>query len=398
MPKHQGPLARRAAMMEGSKTILIAGRAAEMRRQGVDVASLSVGEPNFETPEHIKDACRKALAEGFTHYTPAPGIPELREAIAASVARDSGIPCEAAHAIATPTKHGLFASALAFIDEGDEVLLPDPSFVSYAPMVRFAGGRPVWVPTSQDDGFGVRATAVAERVTKRTKMIWLCSPSNPTGGVDDPKEVKAVAELAADHDFLILSDEIYHKLQYDGTPFSPASVAFDRTITVGGLSKSHAMTGWRAGWLVADAPLVDAVARIQSQSITHVASFVQKAMVAALTGPHEAVAGFRKELQARRDETVATINKTPGLETPMPKGAFYAWVGYDLDMDSEQVAEYLLESHHVAVVPGSAFGPSGRRRLRISFGSEMETVRQGLRRLTKGLQELQASPAAPKQG
>ncbi len=388
MPPSNDLFSRRTADLEGSKTILIAGRAAEMRRQGVDVVSLSVGEPDFDTPEHIKDACRQALADNFTHYTPAPGIPELREAVARKMRDENQVDCRAENVVATPTKHGLFAAALAMLEEGDEVLLPDPSFVSYAPVVKFAGATPVWVPVHEADGFSIRADAVADRVTDKTKMIWLCSPSNPTGGADEPDEIRGVCDLAEDHDFWILSDEIYERLQYEGEHVSPASIAFDRTITVGGLSKSHAMTGWRAGWLVADKPVADAVLKIQSQSITHVASFVQRAMVAALEGPQDAVDGFRKTLMGRRDAVMEALEEIPGVTTARPKGAFYAWIGYDVDRDSEEVAEYLLEAKHVATVPGSSFGPSGRRRLRLSYGSDIKVVKEGLGRLAAGMAEL----------
>jgi aspartate aminotransferase len=381
-------VAPRAANVEASVTIQISGRAAELKRQGVDIVSLSVGEPDFDTPQHVKDACKKALDENFTHYTQSPGIPELREAIAAKSVKENGIECQAKHVLVTPTKMALFASALAFLEPGDEVLITDPSFVSYAPIITFAGGKPVWVPLRDEDPMTIRAADVAERITNKTKMVWLCSPGNPTGHVDDPAEVRGIVELAQDHGLLILSDEIYEKMQYDGKPFSPASLAFDRTLTVNGLSKSHAMTGWRAGWLVADSPLFEPVARIQSQSITHIPSFIQKAMVAAVTGPQEPVAHMAKEFIARRKLVMDLVARSEHLEAATPRGAFYIWPKYDVPFESLDVAKHLLEKHRVAVVPGSAFGPSGSHRLRLSYGAPAKTLEEGFRRMEAGFDEL----------
>lgn len=391
----------RANRLEGSSTILVNQKADELRRKGIDVLSLAIGEPDFNTPEHVKEAAKRAIDDNFTRYTPSAGIPELREAIAEKSRRDNKIPCDAKHIVVSPTKLGLFASVGALVNPGEEVLLTDPCFVSYAPQVRFAGGVPVYVPLSADNGYSIRAADVAEKITKKTKLIMLCSPSNPTGGTDDPDEIRGVVELANDHDFAIISDEIYEKILYEGRHVSPASLpgGAERTITINGLSKSFAMTGWRIGWMIAEGRILDAIAKIQTQSITHITSFVQKASVAALNGPQEPVKRMVDEFRTRRDLLMKEVKTVPGWTSTTPKGAFYLWPRFDQDMTSQEMCNYLLEDAHVALVPGSAFGPGSDRNLRISYAASAAKLAEAMRRIRESLHRLEkrAKPlVAPK--
>ena len=381
----------RANRLEGSSTILVNQKADELRRKGVDVISLAVGEPDFNTPEHVKEACKRAIDDNFTRYTPSPGIPELRDAIAQKSRRDNGIPAEGKHVIVSPTKLGLFAAVSSLCNPGEEVLLTDPCFVSYGPQVRFAGGNPVYVPLSAKDDWSIKADDVAAKITKKTKAIMLCSPSNPTGGIDDPDELRGVVELAQDHDFAIISDEIYEKILYEGKHVSPASLpgGWERTITINGLSKSFAMTGWRIGWVLCPEPFYTPISKIQTQSITHITSFVQKAGVTALNGPQESVLAMRDEFKARRDLLLNEIKTIPGWTSTVPKGAFYLWPQFSQKMTSQEMCTYLLEDAHVALVPGSAFGPGSDRNVRISYAASRKTLTEAMRRIRDSLQRLE---------
>ncbi len=369
-----------------SATLAISNLVAEKRRAGTDVVSFSVGEPDFDTPEHVKEAAIKALREGKTKYTPGPGIPELRDAVAA-YHKEGGIPCEARNVTACPAKHGVLMSILAAAGEGDEVILPDPAWVSYAPMVEWSHAKPVGVHLTAENGFRMTPEAVASRITKKTRMIVLNSPSNPTGGVNTAADVKGIVDLAVDHDIWILSDEIYQRLIYDGKHVSPASLpgGWERTFTVDGLSKSFAMTGWRMGWVVAPDAAFKQVDKLQSQSITHVTSFAQYGAVAALNGPQDFVAKMREEFQSRRDIIVAGLRKLPGVTCPEPKGAFYAFPKFDATawggLDDETLCHRLIEKANVATTPGSSFGAMGKGHLRFSYATSRERIQEGLRRL-----------------
>jgi len=390
-------LAKRAAI-PASKTIMMSQRADELKRKGIDVLSLTVGEPDFNTPDAIKDAAKRALDENFTRYTASAGIIELREAIAEKSRRENRVPTDAAHTLVTPTKHALFASIMATVDAGDEVLMTDPCFVSYPSQVMLAGGKPVWVPLHKEHAYGIRADDVQERLTKKTKMLMLCSPNNPTGMTDDADELRAIVDLANDHDFLLCSDEIYEKILYEGTHVSPASLpgGAERTITINGLSKSYAMTGWRTGWLHAPSPVFEAIAKIQTQTITQVTSFVQKASIAALQSPPDSVKKMVTEFRARRDLIVDETRKTPGWEILAPKGAFYAWPRYGHKMTSDAMAEHLLEKARVATVSGSAFGPAGEGHLRLSYATSRDNIREAFRRIRDALPALESKAVAAK--
>jgi aspartate aminotransferase len=382
-------LAERLSSIKPSATVALNNLVVEKRKAGADVVSFSVGEPDFDTPAHVKDAAIKALREGRTKYTPGPGIPELRQAIATSAAAQQKIPCEAKNVLVTPAKMGIFLSLQATCGPGDEVLLPDPAWVSYEPMIQWTGAKPIGVRLDATTDFRTTPDAVAARITKRTKAIILNSPSNPTGGVDTPTDVKGIAKLAADHDVWVISDEIYRQLLYEGTHHSPASLpgAFDRTITIDGLSKSFAMTGWRMGWAIAPEPVVKELDKLQSQSLTHCTSFAQYGAVAAVAGPQDSVATMRAEFKARRDLMLGLLRKLPGVECATPHGAFYAFPKFDSKrwggLDDVKLAERLLSEANVAATPGSSFGPAGTGHLRLSYATSRERIEEGIKRMAK---------------
>jgi aspartate aminotransferase len=372
----------------GSATVAISNLVAKKRREGVDMVSFSVGEPDFDTPQHVKDAAIKALQEGKTKYVPGPGIPELREAAAAYHARENRIPCNPENVLIAPSKQSVLYSILAVADQGDEVIIPDPAWVSYEPMVQWAHARPVGVPLVAETGFRMTADAVATAITKKTKAIILNSPSNPTGGVNTDADVKGIADLARDHDLWVISDEMYQKIRYDGAPhLSPASLPgmFDRTITLDGCSKTYAMTGWRIGWAVAPRPAWVELDKLQSQSLTHCTSFAQYGAVAAVAGPKDSVEAMRKEFQARRDLIVAGLRKLPGVTCPVPGGAFYVFPRFDPKhwggLGDEALCMALIDGAGVATTPGSSFGSHGKDHLRLSYATSRDRIQEGLKRM-----------------
>ncbi|MFQ5838695.1 MAG: pyridoxal phosphate-dependent aminotransferase [Thermoplasmata archaeon] len=380
-------VAERMAEVKGSPTVRLSGLVAELKAKGEDIISLAIGEPDFPTPPHIVQAAKEALDEGFTKYTPSPGIPELREAIADKSRAENGIPCGPEHALVSPTKHALFATVLAFTGPGDEVLLPDPGWVSYLPMVQLAGARAIPVPCSPEDGFEMTPEAMAEQVSSRTRMVIVNTPNNPTGSVYSLDCLKGIAELAEDHDFLVVTDEIYERILYGGKHYSIAAFpgSFERTITVNGFSKTFAMTGWRLGWLVAPVELVKPINTVQQHSFTCATSFAQKGGVAALTGPKEPVEAMVREFRRRRDMVVEGVNQIPGLSCQEPKGSFYAWVRFEDSMGSLEFAEMLLKKARVAFTPGIAFGSRGEGHIRLSFAASQEDLGEALRRIKEVL-------------
>jgi len=373
-----------------SGTVRVADRVKALKSKGVDVISFSIGEPDFPTPAHIVDECISALKAGFTKYTPSAGIPELREAIAEKLRSENGIDAKSSEIIVTPTKQAIFMAVLALVDRGSEVIMADPAWVSYEPMVRIAEGIPVPVRADEETSFRLTPELVAEKINEKTRMIILNSPCNPTGAVASKEDVAGICELATDHDLLIISDEIYEKIIYDAKNYSPAS--FDgmkeRVITVNGFSKTYSMTGWRLGYLHADGSLLGGIQKIQTHSITCSTSFVQKAGIAALKGPaapvNEMVAEFRK----RRDFVVNRIGEIDGLSVVEPRGAFYAFPRYTHDMDSEQMGDFLLEKAHVGVTPGSSFGKFGEKHFRISYATDMRSLETGLNAIDRALGSL----------
>ncbi|MBM4249104.1 MAG: pyridoxal phosphate-dependent aminotransferase [Euryarchaeota archaeon] len=363
-----------------SGTVRMGNLERELRARGVQVISFALGEPDFDTPAHIKEAAAEALRSGFTHYTASRGIPELRAAIAEKSARENGIPCTPDEVLVTPAKLGIYEAMMAFVGEGDEVIVPDPGWVSYGPMVGLAGGRPVNVRLREEDDFRMTPELVAMAVSPRTRMIIVNSPSNPTGTVMTGADFRGIADIARDRDLLVLSDEIYEKLVYDGRHISIASLdgMQERTITSSGFSKSYAMTGWRVGWLVAPKALMGPIDTIQQHSLTCCTSFAQKGALAALKGPQDCVTRMFEEFRRRRDYIVGRLNSSGLFECRRPSGAFYAFPRYHLKRPSLELAERLLSEAHVGLTPGSAFGAGGEGYLRISYANSMENLGKGM--------------------
>ncbi len=395
-------MADRVQQLKPSATLAINAKAKSLRAQGVDVVNLSAGEPDFDTPEHIKAAAIEAIKEGFTRYTPVAGIPELREAICAQIKRDYGLTYAPEETVVScGAKQALFNLAQALFDPGDEVLVLAPYWVSYPPIVELAGAKPVIVPSSLEKDFEPALEALAEAITAKTKGIILNSPSNPTGQIYSSEFLAGVAELCQKNDLWVISDDIYDKLRFDGRgPENILSVApalRDQTIMVNGVSKTYAMTGWRIGWAVGPKEVISAVARIQGQSTSNATSIAQKAALAALTGPQDCVSEMCVAFKRRAELLYEKLSQIPGLKLPKPRGTFYAFVDFSAYYgrrtpagqeikDSLSMGDYLLEEARVATVPGVAFGED--RALRISFANADEEIIKGVTRIGEALAKL----------
>lgn len=394
-------LARRAQGIDASPTLAMNARAKEMKKQGIDILSFTVGEPDFDTPEHIAEAGITAIREGFTRYTPAAGIPELKEAICAKLKRENGLDYEPADVVVSNgAKHAIYNALQALIDEGDEVIIPAPYWVSYTEMVKLNGGVPVVVPTRAEEGFKLTPSSLKAAITPRTKAIFINSPNNPTGAVYSRAELEALAEILVAHGVVIIADEVYEKLLYDGATFTSVAAlgpeVKDLTVTINGVSKTYAMTGWRIGYAAAPRELAQAMANIQSHATSNPNSIAQKAAVVALTGPQEPVRRMLEEFARRRERMVAGINALPGFKCRKPEGAFYIFAdvselfGRTLRgqkiTGSISLAELLLVEAHVAVVPGAAFGDD--RYVRFSYATSMTSIEKGLERLKEVLAEV----------
>ncbi len=363
-----------------SGTVRMGNLERELKARGVSVISLALGEPDFDTPAHIKEAAIESLRSGFTHYTASKGILELRQAIAEKSRRENGIQCTPEEVIVTPTKLGIYEAITAFVEEGDEVVVPDPGWVSYVPMVNLAGGKAVSVRLREEEDFRMTPEKVQEAITPRTTMILLNSPSNPTGTVATEADIRGVADLARDHNIMVLTDEIYEKLVYEGKHVSIASMdgMYERTITLNGFSKSYAMTGWRVGWLVAHKDLLKPIDKIQQHSLTCCTSFAQKGALAALKGPQKCLEDMVDEFRRRRDYMVERVNSSGLFECRKPTGAFYVFPRYHLKMPSLELAGKLLEQAHVGTTPGAAFGDGGEGFLRMSYANSMANLQKGM--------------------
>ena len=392
----------RVATMQPSATLAMKSRATEMRRQGHPVVALSAGEPDFDTPEPIAEAGMAAIRNGFTHYTENPGTIELREAICRKLERDNDLSVDPGQIVCSNgAKQSIALAVHALCDEGDEVLIPAPYWVSYPEMARFAGAEPSVVKTSVEDEYKLSPEQLEAAITDRTRMLILCSPSNPTGAVYTPEELSALADVLRRHeDVLVLSDEIYEYVLYGAEHVAFASLPGmkDRTITVNGFSKGFAMTGWRLGYMAAPEPIANACAKIQGQFTSAPSSISQKAGVAAYEMDQQPVRDMVSAFRERRDYVVDRLRALDGVRCPMPEGAFYVYPdvsaffgartpGGDTIDDSSDLCFYLLEEHHVALVPGTAFGVDDG--LRISYASSMDDLETGLDRIEDGLAALQ---------
>jgi aspartate aminotransferase len=377
-------ISERAAQLTPSLTLSIDSKAKAMKAEGIDVCGFGAGEPDFDTPEHIKAAAIEALQAGFTKYTPSAGIPELRAAIAEKLAADNGLTYRAGQVIVSNgAKHSCYNAILATCQPGDEVIIPAPYWVSYPDMVRLVGAEPVIVPTMERNNWKVRPEDFQNAMTPRTKMLIMNSPCNPTGSVYTREELEAIVEVASGEDIYILSDEIYEKLVYDDAKHvsiaSLSKEAYDLTITVNGFSKSYAMTGWRLGYLAAPEAVAKAVDSIQSHTTANASSFSQRGALAALKGDQQAVADMREEFDMRRNYMIDRLSKIQNVTAVRPQGAFYVLVNVSqLGLTSQNFADRLLSKSNVAVVPGAAFGDD--RTIRLSYATSIDIIKKGLDR------------------
>ncbi len=378
-------LSSHAVQLTPSLTLAIDSKAKAMRAEGIDVCGFGAGEPDFDTPEHIKEAAIKALQEGFTKYTPSAGLPELRTAISEKFAADNQVDYKPNQVIVSNgAKQSCYNAILACCEPGDEVIIPAPYWLSYPDMVKLVGADPVIVPTRAENSYKMTAEEFENAMTPRTKMVILNSPGNPTGSVYTREELEALVEVALTEDIFILSDEIYEKLIYDdASHVSPASLskeAYDLTITVNGFSKAYAMTGWRLGYLGAPEEIAKVIDSLQSHSTSGPNSFAQKGGVAALKGSQQCVTDMRDEFNVRREYMFERLAAIPNVSTVKPLGAFYMLADISkFGLSSTNFADRLLSKAEVAVVPGVAFGDD--KTVRLSYATDLETIKTGLDRI-----------------
>jgi aspartate aminotransferase len=378
-------LSQRVKALKPSATVAVNAKALELRRQGVDLVAMTAGEPDFDTPQHVKDAALQAMQAGKTKYAPPAGIPELREAISAKFKRENGLEIPPEQTVVTVGgKQALFNLFQAILDPGDEVIVIGPYWVSYPEMVRFAQGNPVEVLTGPESGFVPDPEEIERRVTPRTKALVLNSPGNPTGAVYPPEVIRAIAELANKHDFYLVSDEIYEHLIYEGEHFSPAHIAPDRTITVNGAAKAYAMTGWRIGYAGGPKDVIKGIIDVSSQSTTSPDTIAQWAVVEALNNVEASgrfIAMAREAYRKRRDLIVKGLNEI-GLTTPRVNGAFYVLSDTSrIDPDENKAALRMLEEAKVAVVPGTDF--AAPHHVRFSYATSEANIHKALERLAE---------------
>jgi aspartate aminotransferase len=395
------PLAQRTGLIKPSPTLAVTSKAAELKAQGKDVASFGAGEPDFPTPVHIREAAKKAIDDGYTRYTDVAGLIELRRSLAAFLERTYGLdyaPDELL--VTTGGKFGLYELFMCLVNPGDEVIIPAPYWVSYPPQVELAGGVPVFVESTADTDFKVTPEQVAAKCTPRTRVLVINSPSNPTGAVYTPEELRALADLAVERDLFVISDEIYSALLYDGAEFKSFPTLRDglrdRVAVASGWSKTYSMTGWRLGWVAGPRPLIKAMNNLQSQTTSNVTAAAQIAAKAATDGPHDFIGEWLRVFDRRRKLCVDGLNAIPGVRCPNPKGAFYVfadfrdvlhleWNGAPLG-DGLRLAEYLLTEALTAVVPGEAFGAKGC--VRLSYATSDAVIEKGITRIQGAIAKL----------
>ena len=380
-------LAARVGEVSPSITLAIAAKAKAMRAEGIDVCSLSTGEPDFDTPEHIKAAAEQALEAGKTKYGPVSGEPQLKAAIARKLRDDNNLNYQPENIIVTNGgKHSLYNLMMALIEPGDEVIIPAPYWLSYPEMVKLASGKPVIVRTDASTGYKITPEQLSAAITPKTKLFVLNSPSNPTGMVYTPAEIKALAQVIVDRDILVVSDEIYEKIIYDGAKHvsigSLGQEIFDRTIISSGFAKGYSMTGWRIGYLAGPLELIKATSTIQGHSTSNVCTFAQYGAIAALESSQESVEKMRLAFADRREVIFELLDAIPGISCIKPDGAFYMFVNISkTGMTSLQFCDAFLEQHQVAVIPGIAFGADDH--IRLSYATDLGTIKKALERLDK---------------
>ncbi len=382
-------LADRISSISISSTMAVSAEADRLRKSGVDVVDFGAGEPDFPTPDNIKRAAFDAIEHNFTKYTNTGGIEDLKQAICDRHKSDYGTAYNTKECMVTVGgKHAIFNLMQALLDPGDECIIPVPYWVTYKDVVNYAGATCVFVETDEDKGFQVSAAEIEKRVTPKTKMVIINSPSNPSGAVFARKELEKIAAIASDRGFWVMTDECYHRFVYEGEPYSMAAFpgAKDNVVVAGSLSKTYAMTGWRIGFALAPAPIIGGMMKLQSHSTSNPNSIAQKAAVEALRGPQESVAAMLAEYRTRRDFVVARLRQIPGVKANMPDGAFYAYPNISCAYtggitNSLEFSAKLLAEAHVAVVPGEAFGTNDH--VRISYATSMHELERGLDRMHK---------------
>lgn len=395
------PFAKRIAKLNPSITLAVDAKAKALKAQGLDVVGFGAGEPDFDTPPHIRDAAIKGLNEGLTRYTPAAGMPQLRQAVADFYQNRYGLPASPKNvAICCGAKHALYNVFQLLLDPGDEVIIPAPYWVSYPEMVWLAEGEAVILPTDESTSFRLSAEQLRAAVTPRTKVLVLNSPSNPTGATYSRRELEAIAAVAREKNFWVIADEIYEYLVYDGFEFvsfpTVGKDLFERTIIISGASKTYAMTGWRIGWAVGPEPLIEMMSRLLSQSTSNATSFAQAGAIAALKGSPEIIQEMVAMFAKRRNVMVEFLRNIPGVECFNPEGAFYVfpkvssyygktYKGKTID-GSLAMCEYLLDAVQVAAVPGIGFGQDAN--IRLSYATSMDQIEKGLERIRRALLEL----------
>ncbi|HZQ90990.1 MAG TPA: pyridoxal phosphate-dependent aminotransferase [Terriglobales bacterium] len=382
---HPLPVARRMANLGTETAFEVLARARSLEAKGRDIVHLEIGEPDFDTPENVVRAGVNALEGGWTHYTPSAGLPELRQAVADYIGQTRGVPVKMEEVVIVPGgKPMIFFPFLALVEEGDEVIYPNPGFPIYESMVQFLGARPVPVHLREDRDFRLDINEVADQITDRTKLIVLNTPHNPTGGVLTRQDVEDLVAAIGDRNIAVLSDEIYSRLIYEGEHFSPISVPGfkERTVLLDGFSKTWAMTGWRLGWGVMRPDFASLVARLMTNCNSCTAAFTQVAGIEALRGPQDSVENMRAEFQRRRDLFVERVNRIPGFSCRVPKGAFYCFPNIKATgWTSKKIADALLEDAGVAALAGTAFGAFGEGYLRFSVANSLENINTALDRV-----------------
>ncbi len=394
-------ISKRAEKACPSTTLAITAKANQMKAEGIDVISFSAGEPDFDTPQNVKDAAIKSLNAGFTKYTPSTGTLDLKKAAAAKFKRDNNLDYQPSQiVVSNGAKHSIYNAILALCNAGDEVIIPAPYWVSYPEMVKLADGIPVYIQTDESTGFRITPEALQAAITPKTKILILNSPSNPTGGVYTKSDMEKIAQIVVKAGIYVISDEIYEKVVYSPNEHvSIASFGDDikkLTVTVNGLSKSHSMTGWRIGFLAAEPDIIGGITRIQDHSTSNPVSFVQAGAVEALNGSQEFVETMRNEFDKRRKYIVSALNDIPGIKCHEPGGAFYVFpniaglIGKSANgkviKGSDSLMEYLLDAANVAVIPGSGFGADNN--IRLSYATSMDNIVKGTARIKEAITKL----------